>query len=484
MVAVLLLLAASSPGAELRLDENQIFLRADHESLRDVLGEFVRLGVEVQAEPDIDADVHGILDGEPVGAGLRTLLESFNYVLYWDQLAGPAGPITRLSAIHVFRPGHQDHAIPFQPAGLQLAVVRRPGVPAHVKDEVLLGVKSGTTQNQFREILAGVGGTVVSSIPSFGIYQIRLPRDTDATAVAEALVGNPWVAAAEPNYVHELPAPTHLPQSASAATAGTSAPATPGASRVAIFDSGVTDLDQLGENVVGSYDSVEPGRDMADPVGHGTQMALIASGSVTPGGAQADPESTPVLAVRSFDDNGMTSNYSLLRGIDYTIEQGGRVASMSWGTEVNSDFLAHAVGYAQDQGIVVVASAGNEPTGEAVYPAAYEGVIAVSALMPDGSVWENSNYGSFISVAAPGTGEFPVGYNGPPGAYAGTSIASPYVARIVGQYFDLHPTATAADAIKALNAAVTDAGETGFDPYYGNGALDQAAIRRLLEEGP
>jgi hypothetical protein len=193
----------------------------------------------------------------------------------------------------------------------------------------------------------------------------------------------------------------------------------------------------------------------------------------------ADGEGPPLLAVRAFDEEGATSNFAIMRALQYALSKGARVVNLSWGTETDSAFLADAIAYAQGKGAVIVAAAGNEPTGRAVYPAAYDGVIAVSALNGDGSVWDQSNRGAFVTVSAPGRATLPVGHAGPPGSYAGTSIASAYVARELALYFARNPQATAADARKALQQAVTDAGAKGRDPLHGHGALDAAAARRL-----
>lgn len=48
-------------------------------------------------------------------------------------------------------------------------------------------------------------------------------------------------------------------------------------------------------------------------------------------------------------------------------------------SKTGSAFLKSAMNYAVSKGLVVVAAAGNSPTGKPVYPAAYEPVIAVSA---------------------------------------------------------------------------------------------------------
>ena len=167
--------------------------------------------------------------------------------------------------------------------------------------------------------------------------------------------------------------------------------------------------------------------------------------------------------------------------MEFAIAEGSRVISMSWGTDVESAFLEHAVQYAQENNMVVVAAAGNEPNGRPVYPAAYHGVIAVSAMTADGRIWDRSNYGSFVSAAGPGSATFPVGHNGPPGPYVGTSIATPVVASALTQYFANHPDATVVEATAALNDALTDLGDPGRDDYYGNGALDAEALERLLK---
>jgi hypothetical protein len=238
----------------------------------------------------------------------------------------------------------------------------------------------------------------------------------------------------------------------------------------------------LNDSIVASYDALNPGSSLNDPAGHGTQMAMIASGAIFPGGVPpGEAEGVPVIAVRTFDDNGNTSNFALMRAIDYAIAQGARVINLSWGSDTSSDFVETSVAHAQSKGLVVVASAGNAPTGKPVYPSAYPGVVSVSALDTSGTVWDKSNFGSTVTVAAPGMATFPVGHEGPPGAYAGTSISSAYVSRQLALYFTKHPQATTAEAKKALTGAVTDSGQPGRDPYYGYGALDSTAAAMLLK---
>ncbi len=343
-------------------------------------------------------------------------------------------------------------------------------------------VKPGTSADAFRAWLRSIGATVVGSVPALGIYQLRLPPGLNILDLIEQIKRNPMLAAVEPNYADRLPR-TALQQALAPGAVESAAPRAPreGAAPLAILDSGLLAGVGLDGFVAGQYNAVFPDRDAADPLGHGTQMALVAAGAVQPRGAAPTDEGLPLLAVRAFDEEGVTSNFALMRAIDYAIKEGARVINLSWGTSTDSPFLADAVAYAQSMGLVVVAAAGNEPTGKPVYPAAYPGVIAVSALKSDGTPWEQSNSGDFVTVSAPGTAAFPVGYEGPPGSYAGTSIASAQVARELALYLARNPAATAADATRALTNAVTDAGAPGRDPHHGHGALDAEAQSRLRQ---
>ena len=473
-------LVAGAAGVEVQLEDDRLTIEIDRAPLRDVLRRIADQGVLVQMDPAIDVLVSGSCRGTPVDEALDALLKPFAYVAYWEVVPGPLADLPRLSEIQVFQPGARDRVAPLQrETRLRLARGALPDSPWFVADEVLVRVKPGTRIEEFRLLLRQLGATVVGSIPKLGIYQLRLPPGLNIEDLVAQLKRNPLLAHVEPNYADRLRASPL--QRALAADGESIAPprAQEGAAPLAILDSGLLAGVGLESIVVGQYNAVFPDVEMADPQGHGTQMAFVAAGAVQPAGAAASDEGVPLLAVRTFDEEGATSNFALMRALQYAIDQGARVVNLSWGTTTDSAFIADAVAYAQSQGVVIVAAAGNEPTGQPMYPAAYPGVVAVSALNADGSAWPQSNHGGFVTVAAPGQASFPVGHEGPPGAYAGTSIASAQVARELALYFTRNPTATAQEATRALQNAVTDAGAAGRDPVYGHGALDAAAQDRL-----
>lgn len=473
-------LAGSASAVELSLENDRLTVRAHRTPLREVLQQFADQGVRVQMDPTLDVLVSGSCRATPIEEALDALLEPFGYVLIWEVVPGPVADLPRLAEIQVFQRGARDRVAPLPPeTRLRLARGPLPDSPWFVADEILVRVKPGTNVEEFRLLLRQLGATVVGSIPELGIYQLRLPPGLNILDLVEQLKRNPILAEVEPNYAERL---QRTPMQSALAQTGATAeipPVREGAAPLAILDSGLLGGIGLDSAVVGQYNAVFPDAGMGDPQGHGTQMALVAAGAVQPGGAATTDEGVPLLAVRAFDEDGATSNFALMRALQYSIDQGARVVNLSWGTETDSQFVADAIAYAQSKGVVVVAAAGNEPTGSAMYPAAYPGVVAVSALNADGTAWDQSNYGSFVTVSAPGTATFPVGYEGPPGNYAGTSIASAQVSRELALYFSRNPTATASEATRALEGAVTDSGKTGRDPVYGYGALDAEAQSRL-----
>lgn len=479
VTSLLLAACAASASVDVRLDGDRLWMTANNATLREVMEAFAHAGVQVRYDSAIEARCNGTLTNAAADKALADLLAPFGYVISWEVLKGPVGDIPKLSEIQVFRVGNKDAAKPIVDTS-RLPITKLPGHPAFVSDEVLLGFKPGTNMDQVRAVLAQVGGSIVGSVPRIGVYQIRLPPGANVLSLVDMLKRSDIVAVAEPNYAAHLPAE----RSASGDTASRlRTPSKPpsGAATVAVLDSGLLSGSGYDAGVAGSYDAIQPGRTLTDKAGHGTQMAMLVSGAVLPDGSPAtdQPSGVPVLAVRAFDESGWTSNFALIRAIDYAQSQNARVINMSWGTESDSDFVRSAVQQAQNGGMVVVAAAGNEATGKAVYPAAYPGVVSVAALNADGSVWANSNYGSSVTVAAPGEASFPVGHDGPPGEYVGTSIASAYVSRAIAEYLTRHPQATADQAIQALKGAVTDSGSPGKDDRYGYGKLDAAALQRL-----
>lgn len=153
--------------------------------------------------------------------------------------------------------------------------------------------------------------------------------------------------------------------------------------------------------------------------GHGTHVAGIVH--LTAPAAQ-------IMPLRILDPDGRGDVSTLIEAIKYAVDHGADVINLSLGTPDKSDALKTVIRYATQNGVVVVAAAGNLETSQKEYPAATQCALAVTSVGPGGIKTDFANYGKWISFAAPGEGiysTFPIsGY----AWWSGTSMAVPFVA--------------------------------------------------------
>jgi subtilisin family serine protease len=183
-------------------------------------------------------------------------------------------------------------------------------------------------------------------------------------------------------------------------------------------------------------------------------MALIASGAILPSGVRiSQGEHHPVVAVKAFDDEGFVSAFDFARSIQFAAAEKAKVMSLSWGSSQDSRFLKDALNYADRLGMIVVAAAGNEPTGAAMYPAAYDTVIGVGALAPSGKRWDSSNFGEHVSLYAPGFAAYDSNNDGiSDEAFAGTSVSTAFVSHLIAGILTRRPEATPQQVLEELTA--------------------------------
>ena len=434
----------------MRIDGDRLTLNARDKDLSEILGLLSDQGIRIRIDPRINPKITAAFKDRPIGAAMTSILKSVDYALIWRKEKASTAGEPRLWEIRIFYKGQEALAQPLK-KGVNLTVVNNGDGTYHVKDILLLRLAPTITEAALAALLDQLGASIVDAYAPLGIVRLRLPHGSDVPAITETIANYPGVQTAEPDYAYPLEGGRPATGETRSSAPPPSPPPSSGATLVAVMDSGLRSDYENSPFVQATYDAVSPGAEVSDELGHGTQMALIAAGAVNPLGAGSNtPAGSPVVAIRAFDDNGFTSTYTLMRGIDYAIENGSRVLSLSWGSETPSSLLASAVRYAAAKGLILVAAAGNSPTGNPVYPAAYENVIGVGALNPNGDAWDQSNFGDFVAVSAPGLADLPVGYKGDPGTYAGTSIATAYTARRVAAILNQNPDADRATILRIL----------------------------------
>jgi subtilisin family serine protease len=136
-----------------------------------------------------------------------------------------------------------------------------------------------------------------------------------------------------------------------------------------------------------------------------------------------------IMPLRAFDDNGNADTFTLAKAIRYAANNGAHILSMSFGTLKDVKVLREAVQFAQNKNVLLVASAGNNSTSAAQYPAAYSGVLGSAATdLFDVKGWF-SNYGtSNVVLDAPGVNIIAPYPGNRYSIVSGTSFSTPAVA--------------------------------------------------------
>ena len=440
---------------KVQLEGELLSLNAEKIPLRTILTEIATQGIIVKLDPQINPLITANYTNRPVEQVFGAILNTASYSLLWESKKQP-GDTARISLaeIQVFQSDHKGLMKQLLPPKKLLIAQNKDG-SFYVKNEILLQLTAGADITELERLFQQYNATITQSkIP--GVFRITFPDDANIQAIIREIKDTHKIDSAELNYAYPIqqpityPAPFPSPDLEAEYYAPTS-----NLAPIAILDSGLStsemDFDKF---VISSLDVMNPDMPITDTLGHGTQMGLIATGLVKPYGIgnESSESYNPIVAIKAFDDNGYITDYNIIDSINFALENNARVMSLSWGSETKSAFMEKAFEYASAKGLIIVASAGNEPTGTPVYPAAFPSVIGVGALGPHGKKnWVNSNYGSFVAFYAPGFANMPVGHNGDPGIYAGTSISAAYVANTIATFLSQNPSAGTQEVLEFLN---------------------------------
>ncbi|MGE5812529.1 MAG: S8 family peptidase, partial [Ignavibacteria bacterium] len=158
-------------------------------------------------------------------------------------------------------------------------------------------------------------------------------------------------------------------------------------------------------------------------------------------------------------------------GILYAIEMGAKVINMSFGDNTFSYVLRDVIKYAYSRNVVLVASSGNSGSDLPHYPSGYSEVISVGNSTPEDYVSSNSNFGSTIDLAAPGTSIITTSKGGWYSEVSGTSASAPFVSAAAALILSLQDFTN--DEVKEiLKSTSDDIDESGWDEKSGGGRLN------------
>ncbi|MHC4309328.1 MAG: S8 family serine peptidase [Planctomycetota bacterium] len=151
------------------------------------------------------------------------------------------------------------------------------------------------------------------------------------------------------------------------------------------------------------YDFSNNDGDPYDDNGHGTHCAgTIAAEGDNGLDIAGVCWNARIMALKFLGSDGTGSLSGAINTFYYAVENGADVTSNSWSGRAYSSAMKEAIDYAHSQGVIMVASAGNNYFTSPKFPAYYEHVISVAATNSDDEKALFSNYGNWVDIAAPG----------------------------------------------------------------------------------
>ncbi len=402
--------------------------------------------------------------------------------------------------------------------------IRRSGPTRYATDRVLAKFKPGLSREYVEGLLQAYRFRATRKITQIGYYVLQTPPNVSVEEVLAVLRRNPDVEIATPDWAVRLGAvpndPYFLPyQYALYNRGGTldispdvQLQATNGADIkaraawdettgdesvvIAVLDTGVDrDHPELAGKVVSpGRDFVNDDFDADDDHWHGTHVAGIAAAETDNGeGIAGVSWKSQILPVKVFDSDE-TGYYSwVIEGIFWAVDNGAKVLNLSFGGDADDPALEQACKYAYDNGVLLVASAGNED-GPVLYPAAYDGyVLAVTATDPEDKRTDFSNHGPEVDVAAPGVyilapvPQESVGAEYLPYLFvSGTSQAAPHVSGFGALLMSFKPWLSVADVMNIIRYSADDVNSVnnkGRDDELGYGRINmQRALSPVILE--
>jgi subtilisin family serine protease len=199
---------------------------------------------------------------------------------------------------------------------------------------------------------------------------------------------------------------------------------------IALIDSGISEFqeDEIDKSVVFAEDSVE-----YDTNGHGTMMLSLLRGydDLVDG---ISPNAT-VYSYKVVGDTGVIHGDVLAKAIEQAHTDGVDLINISLGSYLENDTVLEALKNAWQDGIIIVASAGDYGANDMLFPANSEYVISVGAVNETGNVWDDTNLYTECDILAPGVSILTIDNNESTyystGTSQATAITSGYIALLL-----------------------------------------------------
>lgn len=223
------------------------------------------------------------------------------------------------------------------------------------------------------------------------------------------------------------------------------------------------------------WDWVDNDNDLSNDVyGHGTHIGGVISAVTNNNlGISGLGQNVTLLPLRIFTDLGFGYTSDLIDSLFYAKNAGARIVNLSLVLEEDEPALADSIALLAND-MMIIAATGNENT-HVYWPAAYDGVIAVSATERHDLFSPFSNSGPEVDLAAPGVSilstDNALGY----GVESGTSLASAHVSVLAGLISSLRPDFSNDEILTTMQNSAVDVNRDEYpnkDELIGDGRID------------
>lgn len=373
-------------------------------------------GWEVFAEPDTTHTTSAKFKNLPPGDALRFLLGDLNFTIVPQTNAA--------SRLYVFR-------TEMKKATRRMRAFRETPGSKRIPNELIVKLRPGVDIN---ELARKLGAKVIGCIEKLNVCRLQFPDADSADAARELLALDDDVTAVDYNYSIDRPVPPRTSSSAAAAPPQLQLKPPDSTDRIVIglVDTAVQPLcGDLNQFLLKPVSVAGEAPTAAAIPTHATAMANMMLRSLQD--ATKGSTSVQILPVDVYGPNATTSTYDVANGIVTAVNNGANVVNLSLGGQGDSAFLQSLVQAVHDRGIPIYAAAGNEPVTTPFYPAAYPGVVAVTAV-ERGQIAPYANRGSFVDVGAPASDVFC--FDGRYYYAGGTSAAAAYTSGLAAGIAD------------------------------------------------
>ena len=221
--------------------------------------------------------------------------------------------------------------------------------------------------------------------------------------------------------------------------------------------------------VVKEFNAINPEEPIVDEFGHGTAIAGIIGARQDRVGIVGVAPNVDLYDVKVLNEFGKGDIKDFITAIDWCIEQEVDIINISFGYQTENTDLKNAIDRAVDEGIIIVAAAGNTYGFGVDYPARYENVLSISSVNKELKRPSSAARGK-IDFVAPGVDILTTNNHGSYSYFTGTSYATAYATGMIALMLQ-EDNLSKKEVISILRENALDLGEDGYDREYGHGLL-------------